>query len=112
MHHAENLIEYLNKQGGQYIPEAIPAPARSEWSSGLEVLEHARTMEVDLNNSLLALHSTAEKDPAFQNFPESEYLAKQVDAINEISELIRKLIRAGTGLGEYEIDRELQASEL
>ena len=109
MHHAEKLIEYLNKQGGQYIPESIPAPARSEWSSGLDALEHARTMEVDLNNSLSALHSTAEKDPAFQNFPESEYLAKQVDVINEISELIRKLIRAGSGLGEYEIDKELQA---
>ena len=66
-------------------------------------------MEVDLNNSLLALHSTSEKDPGFQTFPESEYLAKQVEVINEISELIRKLIRAGSGLGEYEIDKELQA---
>ena len=109
MHPAENLIEYLNKQGGQYIPEAIPAPARSGWSSGVDALEYARTMEVDLNNSSLALPSTAEEDPASQNFPESEYLAKQVDAVNEISELIRKLIRAGPGLGEYEIDRGLQA---
>ena len=108
-HHAEKLIEYLNKRGGQYIPAAIPAPARNEWFSGLDALEYARTMEVDLNNSLLSLHSTAEKDPAFQNFLESEYLSKQVDAINNISELIRKLIRAGPGLGEYDIDRELQA---
>ena len=107
--HAEKLIEYLNKRGGHYIPEATPAPARCEWSSGLEALEYARTLEVTLNDSLLALHSTAEKDPAFQDFLESEYLPAQVDAINDISELIRKLIRAGPGLGEYEIDRGLQA---
>ena len=107
--HAEKLIEYLNKRGGHYIPEAIPAPVRSEWSSGLEALEYARTLEVDLNESLLALHSTAERDPAFQDFLESEYLSKQVDSINDISKLIRKLIRAGPGLGEYEVDKELQA---
>jgi len=106
--HAEKLIEYLNKRGGHYIPREVPAPTCSEWSCGLDALEYARTMEVDLNNSLLALHSTAEKDPAFQDFLESEYLPGQVNAINEISTLMRKLMRAGPGRGEYEIDRELQ----
>merc|ERR1712093_799877 len=56
--HAEKFIEYLNKRGGNYIPQAIPAPVRSEWSSGLEALEYFRTLEVDLSESLLALHST------------------------------------------------------
>ena len=108
-HHAEKLIEYLNKQGGQYIPEAIPAPTRSEWSSTLEVLKYARTLEVAVYDSLLALHSTAEGDPAFQDFLESEYLSEHVDAINGISKLIRKLMRVGPGYGEYQIDKELQA---
>merc|ERR1719262_204447 len=109
--HAEKLVKYLNKRGGKYVPESIPKPARSEWSSALEALEYARTLEVAVNDSLLALHTTAEGDPTFQDFLESEYLGEQVDAINDISKLIRKLMRTGPGRGEYEIDKELQGSD-
>merc|ERR1719235_378170 len=98
----------MNQRGEQYVPEDIPDPEVKEFSSALEALEYARKLEVAVNDSLLDLHGTAEGDPSFQDFIESEYLGEQVEAINTISALIRKLMRAGPGLGEYHIVKELQ----
>merc|ERR1719230_742886 len=106
--HAEKLIKYMNERGGKYVPQAIPQPARFEFLSMLEALEYARVLEVAVNDSLLDLHATAEGDPTFQDFLESEFLGEQVEAINQISSLIRKLMRAGPGLGEYMVDKELE----
>merc|ERR1712039_286223 len=105
--HAEKLIKYMNQRGGKYIPQAVPAPEMSEFESALEALEYARKLEVAVNDSLLDLHATA--DPQFADFLESEFLGEQVEAVNIISSLIRKLMRVGPGLGEYTIDKELQA---
>jgi ferritin heavy chain len=104
--HAEKLIKYMNTRGGKYIPQAIPAPETSEFESALEALEYARKLEVAVNDSLLDLHESA--DPQFQDFLESEYLGEQVEAINSISSMIRKLMRMGPGLGEQLFDKELQ----
>merc|ERR1712125_263489 len=106
--HAEKLITYMNSRGGKYIQQAIPAPEMTEFDSALEALEYARKLEVAVNDSLLDLHNTAEGDPQFQDFIESEYLTEQVEAINQISSYIRKLMRVGPGLGEHTIDKELQ----
>merc|ERR1712039_977275 len=105
--HAEKLICYMNSRGGKYIPQAIPAPEMAEFESALEALEYARKLEVAVNDSLLDLHENA--DPQFQDFLEGNYLGEQVEAINTISGLIRKLMRVGPGLGEHTIDKELQA---
>merc|ERR1712157_508786 len=96
-----------NSRGGKYIQQAIPAPEMTEFDSALEALEYARKLEVAVNDSLLDLHANA--DPQFADFLESEFLGEQVEAINTISSLIRKLMRVGPGLGEYTIDKELQA---
>jgi len=104
--HAEKLIKYMNTRGGQYIPQSIPEPETSEFDSALEALEYARKLEVAVNDSLLDLHENA--DPQFQDFLESEYLGEQVEAINSISGMIRKLMRMGPGLGEHLFDKELQ----
>jgi ferritin heavy chain len=104
--HAEKLIKYMNTRGGQYIPQAIPEPEKSEFDSALEALEYARKLEVAVNDSLLDLHENA--DPQFADFLESEYLGEQVEAINSISSMIRKLMRMGPGLGEQLFDKELQ----
>jgi len=105
--HAEKLIVYMNSRGGKYVPQAIPAPEMAEFDSALEALEYARKLEVAVNDSLLDLHENA--DPQFQDFLEGNYLGEQVEAINSISALIRKLMRVGPGLGEHTIDKELQA---
>merc|ERR1712176_314807 len=105
--HAEKLITYMNSRGGKYVPQAIPSPEMAEFESALEALEYARKLEVAVNDSLLDLHANA--DPQFADFLESGFLGEQVEAINTISSLIRKLMRVGPGLGEYKIDKELQA---
>merc|ERR1711862_89824 len=104
--HAEKLITYMNSRGGKYLQQAIPAPETSEFESALEALEYARKLEVAVNDSLLELHENA--DPQFQDFIESEFLGEQVEAINTISSMIRKLMRVGPGLGEHIFDKELQ----
>lgn len=43
------------------------------------------------------------------DFIESEFLEEQVNAIKEISDHITQLKRVGTGLGEYEYDKQLQS---
>merc|ERR1719230_421708 len=105
--HAEKLITYMNSRGGKYIPQAIPAPEMCEFDSALEALEYARKLEVAVNDSLLELHENA--DPQFADFIESEFLGEQVEAINNISSMIRKLMRVGPGLGEHIFDKELQS---
>merc|ERR1712087_593068 len=106
---AEKLITYMNSRGGKYIQQAIPAPEMTEFDSALEALEYARKLEIAVNDSLLELHETA--DPQFQDFLESEFLGEQVEAINGISGMIRKLMRVGPGLGEHTFDKELQSVE-
>merc|ERR1711897_86306 len=104
--HAEKLITYMNSRGGKYIQQAIPAPEMTEFDSSLEALEYARKLEVAVNDSLLELHENA--DPQLADFIESEFLGEQVEAINTISSMIRKLMRVGPGLGEHIFDKELQ----
>merc|ERR1712224_217940 len=105
--HAEKLIKFMNQRGGKYIPQSIPKPEVTEFHSALEAMEYARKLEVAVNDSLLDLHKTAEGDPQFQDFIESEYLTEQVEAINQISSYVRKLMRVGPGLGEHTVDKEL-----
>lgn len=109
--HAEKFIEYLNLRGGDYVPMAIAKPEKTSWSSALEAMEHALTMEMQVNKALLRLHKAADEagDPQMCDFLESNYLTEQVESINHIAKVVRKLIRAGPGLGEYTVDREMGA---
>jgi len=62
-----------------------------------------------VNQTLLNLHGVAgsRNDPQLCDFLETNFLEEQVHAIKELSEMITKLKRAGTGLGEYLFDKEL-----
>lgn len=63
--------------------------------------------------SILEIHaaSTANDDPHFCDFLESEFLTEQVDAIKEIGDYVTQLTRVGEGLGVYLFDKELQKKE-
>jgi len=109
--HAEKFIEYINLRGGRYAPAPIPQPAVHEWSSALEAMQHALKMEMAVNRALLKLHQTASDaaDPQLCDFLEGNYLEEQVESINQIAQVARKLARAGPGLGEYTVDKEMTA---
>ena len=62
-----------------------------------------------LASGALDMHKLAgEKgDAHLCDFLESKFLDEQVEAIKKVSDLITKLKRAGPGLGEHIIDKEI-----
>merc|ERR1712187_615784 len=108
--HAEKFIQYINLRGGRYVPLDVPQPVDTEFSSALDAMETALKMEINVNHALLNMHefSSSVDDAQLCDFLENNFLEEQVESINEISHTMRKLLRAGPGLGEYEVDKELQ----
>jgi len=106
--HAEKLMKFQNQRGGRIKLSDIKHPDRDEWSSGLEAMETALTLEKNVNQSLLDLHKIAEAhgDDQMQDWIESHFLTEQVEAIKELSDHITNLKRVGPGLGEYMFDKE------
>ena len=47
------------------------------------------------------------KDPQMCDFVESTFLTEQVESIKKVATLVRQLIRAGPGLGEYQVDQKI-----
>lgn len=108
--HAQKLIDYINRRGGEFGLFNIKMPSNYTWKNGLEAMEEALRLEESVNNKLHHLHGLAErpcKDPHLMDFLESEYLDEQVNSIDEISRYITKLSHMDNGMGEYLIDREL-----
>ncbi|XP_067946070.1 ferritin, heavy subunit-like [Watersipora subatra] len=109
--HAQKLIQYQNLRGGRVVFKDIKAPEKSDWGSGLDAMKTALELEKNVNQSLLDLHKIADghNDPQMCDFLEGNYLAEQVDAINELAKHIANLQRVGSGLGEYQFDRHTLA---
>lgn len=93
--HAQKLMEYVNKRGGNIELHQIPKPEKERWGTALEAFEDALMLERKVNHKLLALHQVAqdENDPHLQDFLEGEYLTEQVDAIKELGDYVAKLKR-------------------
>lgn len=111
--HAEKLMKYLNKRGGRVNLANIPKPEKNEWGTGFDALQAALVLERNVNQSLLELHALASthNDAHLSDYLESEFLAEQVEAIKELSDMLTQLKRAGPGLGEYQFDKDLLAHE-
>lgn len=107
--HAEKFIEYINLRGGRYTPMEIVEPEVSTFSSAMDAMEFALKMEINVNRALLNMHKvgSASDDAQFCDFLESNFLEEQVESINSISKVMRKLMRAGPGLGEYMVDQDM-----
>jgi len=63
-----------------------------------------------LNKFLFRLHKAADSagDAQFCDFLESNCLEEQVESINDIASIVRRLIRAGPGLGGYTVDKDME----
>eukprot|EP01094_Clydonella_sp_ATCC50884_P011304 TRINITY_DN210_c0_g1_i1.p1 TRINITY_DN210_c0_g1~~TRINITY_DN210_c0_g1_i1.p1 ORF type:complete len:169 (-),score=87.35 TRINITY_DN210_c0_g1_i1:72-578(-) len=108
--HASKLIAYLNKRGGRVKISAVKEPKQT-WSSALEALEDALTLEKSVNESLLKLHATADRnnDPQMTDYLEGEFLKEQVDAEKELADMITNLKRCGEGLGVFLFNQSLSS---
>merc|ERR1740121_1377969 len=107
--HAEKFIDYINLRGGRYTPLAIMEPEVSTFSSAMDAMELALKMEINVNRALLHMHKVGSSadDAQFCDFLESNFLEEQVESINNIAKVMRKLMRSGPGLGEYLMDQEM-----
>jgi len=108
--HAEKLMEFQNKRGGRIVLQDIKKPDRDEWGTGLDAMQVTLGLEKSVNQSLLDLHKVADNhgDAQMTDFLEGNFLQEQVEAIKQIGGYITNLKRVGSGLGEYQFDRELQ----
>lgn len=102
-------MKYQNKRGGRVVFRDVQRPEKDEWGTGLEALETALALEINVNQSLLDLHQLAgsHNDANLTDFLEGEFLEEQVEAIKDLGDKITKLKRAGPGLGEYIFDKDL-----
>ncbi|XP_055519264.1 ferritin heavy chain-like [Leucoraja erinacea] len=108
--HAEKLMMFQIKRGGRIILHDIKKPSLDEWGSGLEAMEHALQLEIEVNQSILTLHKlgSEKNDISLCDFLESNYLSEQLEAIRKLGEHITNLKRLGApenGMGEYLFDK-------
>jgi ferritin heavy chain len=110
--HAQKLMRYMNSRGGRVFMQDVKRPSTDEWGTGLSAMQAALALEHEVNQSLLSLHSLSllHSDPHFSDFIQSEYLTEQVESIKELSDFVTRMQRAGPGLGEHMVDKELYSS--
>merc|ERR1719229_1797776 len=102
-------MDYQSSRGRKSSLPDIAKPTPTEWGTPLEAVEAALELEKSVNQSLLDLFGVAEKknDPHLGNFIEEKFLDEQVKSIQQLSELVSKMKRAGVGLGVHIIDKEM-----
>uniref|UniRef100_A0A1A9X548 Ferritin n=1 Tax=Glossina brevipalpis TaxID=37001 RepID=A0A1A9X548_9MUSC len=107
-HHAELIMEYMNKRGGQIILNSVPEP-KASYVSAKEALIESLNMEKEVNQSLLDVHAVGSRanDPNLCDFIETNFLQEQVDGLKILADLIRQLERAECDLGVYLFDKYL-----
>jgi len=104
--HAQLLIDYNHKRGGNTVYSDIKAPPAFDANfTALDAMEKALQLEIQVNDHLLTMHKTAEKDPEFSDFIEANFLHEQVDAISELRGYITNLKMCGEGLGTFLFDK-------
>ena len=103
------MADYL--KGGKVVLQDVKRPDNDEWGTGLDGLQTALALELKVNQSLLNLHGTASShdDAHMTDFIEEKFLDEQVESIKTYGDMITKLKRAGTGLGEYLFDKDLKS---
>ncbi|CAD6184575.1 unnamed protein product [Caenorhabditis auriculariae] len=106
--HAMELMRVQNLRGGRVVLQNVQKPEKDEWGTALEAFQAALALEKFNNESLLALHGTANShnDVHMTDFLEEKYLDEQVKSINEIAKMVTSLKRVGPGMGEYVFDKE------
>eukprot|EP00873_Tetraselmis_striata_P040372 jgi/Tetstr1/460636/TSEL_005833.t1 len=110
--HAELLMAYQNKRGGQVALHNITAPPAEYDGPGdaLHAMELALSLEKLNFQKLRALHDVAFKhgDAQMCDFVKTELLAAQADAVKEVAAFVSQLRRVGKGHGVYHFDQIFQ----
>lgn len=106
------MMDYLNKRGGVVRLGPIPQPP-TDIVTPLKIFEKALEMEEEIYDKLINLHRIGEEfnDPNLCDFIEGTFLAEQVNAVKEVSDLVVNLRRVSdSGLGLFLFDKQLQGT--
>ncbi|CAM4542548.1 unnamed protein product [Lepidochelys olivacea] len=99
-----------NEGGVLSCRKDIKKPERDEWGNSLEALQCDLQLEKTVNQALLDLQKLAmeKSDSCLCDFPDSEYLEKQVKAIKQLGDHLTNLKHLGVpqnAMGEYLFDK-------
>ncbi|XP_048672487.1 ferritin heavy chain A-like [Caretta caretta] len=108
--HTERVLSPHNKRGGRVVLQDMQKPERDEWGNSLEALQCDLQLEKTVNQALLDLQKLAmeKSDSCLCDFPDSEYLEKQVKAIKQLGDHLTNLKHLGVpqnAMGEYLFDK-------
>ncbi|CAM5150627.1 unnamed protein product [Eretmochelys imbricata] len=110
--HTERFLSPHNKRGGCVVLQEghQEKPEQDEWGNSLEALQCDLQLEKTVNQALLDLQKLAmeKSDSCGSDFPDSEYLEKQVKAIKQLGDHLTNLKHLGVPqntMGEYLFDK-------
>ncbi|XP_052027566.1 ferritin heavy chain-like [Apodemus sylvaticus] len=103
---AEMFLALQNQRGGRIFLRTIYKPDRDDWMGGFRAMEHAFQLELNLNQSLVALHQLATNrgDAQLCGFLQKHFLPKQVEILKEMSGYLISMRQMGSpelGIAEY-----------
>jgi ferritin heavy chain len=114
--HAEMFMKYQNRRGGRVQLATITAPQseydNEEKGEALHAFELALSLEKLNYNKLWALDDIASKSEDYElaSYVE-EILQMQAEEVKRAADQVAQLRRVGKGLGVFEFDRSLAATE-
>jgi ferritin heavy chain len=106
---ARIIMDYINGRGGAVELSNITLPSTQEWTSPTVCLEEVLELNKSLQEQVLEVHRIADKhnDEHTKNYLESEILEPVIVLARKIGVLLTNVQRAGTGVGEYQVNKDL-----
>lgn len=107
---AKKLMDYIVTRGGRVEFSDIPKPPKTEFNSPVESLQNLLDMKKVIQQTIMKVHDTADKnqDEHLKEYLEVEFLEPVIVFTRKVGVLIANLKRAGTGLGEYQFNKDLE----
>lgn len=107
---AKLMMDHITIRGGNVVFDEIKKPERDEWGTPLESLEQLLSYKLCLYKCVNKCHKSAHetRDPHLNHFLETMILRPMVVFIRRVGVLIANLKRAGSGLGEYQLNKDLE----
>lgn len=104
------IMDYVVERGGRITLVTVPKP---EWAQNITPLKYLETLLVQLKelyNYGQRVHQNADikNDPNLTDFLETELIEPLSIMIREIEVMLSNLSLAGTGLGEFEFNKDLE----
>jgi len=109
-HHAEKLMNYMEKRGGRVKLSQVPHLGNDSWGTGLDAMQKSLQLEKAICAKFENLHACAEEhnDSHLQFIIEDVFLERNIKWIRKLGVHVTQLKRVGPGVGEYLYDKQLQ----